>query len=390
MTTDVEADLRHEFDAAARPDGLHFSPEAILRQGSRSVRRRRIVAVGSASMAVAVMVAGAALLSRPHPTAAPQPAIHTTTTGTVQSSLGVNYGTSFQFELKRNTKVTSNLRLFAVKTPGAKRQQLGEWSIRPGQKPDAVWKSGMFDGHPFTVGLVPGKGVDVTLGNGNQYAVSWDNTNIPGYTMFAVEYQNFGGKEPTRPTEIARIVWAGPDGVVDGVEGNHRLTGRVFTMDRSVSVKVVLRPGKGGRTTVFGATQFQSPTESGYTTDLSVATTDASGAAVLTGFYATEHRVTKGKSQGLYVGPDGSPMAAGILPAGASDIGVDLSSGERMTGLAKTETLPDGRVIFALDAKLRKGVPNKDLIKAVTWTYADGSQGLATVNQKRPPPPVAR
>ena len=77
MTTDLEADLRREFDAAGRPAGLTFHAETVLRQGSRTVRRRRIIAVGSAAMAVALVATGASLFARPDDKALPLPASST-------------------------------------------------------------------------------------------------------------------------------------------------------------------------------------------------------------------------------------------------------------------------------------------------------------------------
>ena len=68
MSTDLEADLRREFDTVGAPSGLTFSPESVLRQGNRTIRRHRIIAAGSAAMAV-VLVAGGAALTRPHDTA---------------------------------------------------------------------------------------------------------------------------------------------------------------------------------------------------------------------------------------------------------------------------------------------------------------------------------
>ncbi len=49
----------------------------------------------------------------------------------------------------------------------------------------------------------------------------------------------------------------GQHGIVDGIAGDQRLTGRVLNIDKSVAVKVVLRPGDGGRTTVTGQIVIQ-------------------------------------------------------------------------------------------------------------------------------------
>ena len=77
MSTDLEADLRREFDAASTPAGLTFSPESVLRRASRTIRRRRIIAAGSAAMAVAVVATGASLFARPDDKALPLPASST-------------------------------------------------------------------------------------------------------------------------------------------------------------------------------------------------------------------------------------------------------------------------------------------------------------------------
>ena len=77
MSTDLEADLRREFDAASPPSSLTFHAESVLRQGNRTIRRRRIVAAGSAAMAVAVVATGASLFARPDDKALPLPASST-------------------------------------------------------------------------------------------------------------------------------------------------------------------------------------------------------------------------------------------------------------------------------------------------------------------------
>jgi hypothetical protein len=82
MTIDLEGDLRREFNAATPPSSLTFNPESVMRQGSRSVRRRRIVAAGSAAMAVAVVATGASLFARPDDKGQPQPASSTAVTVT--------------------------------------------------------------------------------------------------------------------------------------------------------------------------------------------------------------------------------------------------------------------------------------------------------------------
>jgi len=81
----------------------------------------------------------------------------------------------------------------------------------------------------------------------------------------------------------------------------------------------------------------------------------------------------------------GAPLAAGILPPGATEIGVILTTNEARTGLAVSTRLSDGRVIFALNGNFGLSAdPSKDSIKAVTWTNADGSQGRIAVTQGQP------
>jgi hypothetical protein len=108
--------------------------------------------------------------------------------------------------------------------------------------------------------------------------------------MFFVGYSGVANeKEPSRPSTISSIRWTGPDGVLNGIEGDHRLTGRVFTPRRTptsqsqtLSVDVVLRPARGGRTTVFGQTHLAEDL-GGYGLNLSAATTNPSGVAVAAG-----------------------------------------------------------------------------------------------------------
>lgn len=81
----------------------------------------------------------------------------------------------------------------------------------------------------------------------------------------------------------------------------------------------------------------------------------------------------------------GGPLAAGVLPPGATAVGVVLTTNEARTGLEVTKRLPDGRVILALDASFgRSANPAQDSIRAVTWTNADGSKGQIKVTQKKP------
>jgi hypothetical protein len=183
-------------------------------------------------------------------------------------------------------------------------------------------------------------------------------------------------KEATRTAEIASISWSGPTGIVDGIAGDQRLTGRVLNIDKSVAVKVVLRPGDGGRTTVSG--QVWVPIVGGGSTfhsaflSLSVAASDPSGAAVVTG-----RQPIVGVNQ---VGP---PVAAGILPPGSSGIEVILTTGAATHPIIVSKRLNDGRVIFALEVASTKATgPGRDSIKAVTWTNADGTQGRMDVTQK--------
>ena len=116
--------------------------------------------------------------------------------------------------------------------------------------------------------------------------------------------------------------------------------------------------------------------------DLNAAATDASGAAIVTGHQPILERTL---SQGQYVmeAVAGPPVAAGVLPSGATDIGVDLASGETIPGRALTQRLPDGRVIFALNVTYGTADPRRASIKAVTWHNADGTQGRIAVTQKK-------
>jgi hypothetical protein len=81
---------------------------------------------------------------------------------------------------------------------------------------------------------------------------------------------------------------------------------------------------------------------------------------------------------------DGPPVAAGILPPGSSGISVLLTSGFAPRPVVVSDRLPDGRVIFAIKAeKAHPTDPSTDSIKAITWTYADGSPGRMDVTQKQ-------
>jgi hypothetical protein len=375
MTTDLEADLRREFDAATPPSSLTFHPESVLRQGNWTIRRRRLIAAGSAAMAVGLVAVGATVMNRPHNTAAPQPASHKATTGIVRAQVGFLAGT-FQVEVDLDPRVESNVK-FSVVTPDGRRQEVGRSSTgKPGQNPDATWGSGVVEGRPVTIGLVPSSAsnVAITFADGASYGYGFSELADTGYRMFAVEYT-----AKARPTDIASIRWTGPTGIVDGIEGNHRLTGRTLTMSKGVSVEVVLRPGDGGTTTVFGNTYLHLNGNSAGI-PLTRATADSSGAAVVTGRQVIEHTEAKG----VVFMSDGPPIAAGILPPGAANIAAILTTGAPASTVVVPQRLPDGRVIFAVKAEsAHPSVPSKDSIKAVTWTNADGTQGRKDVTQKQ-------
>jgi len=412
MTTDLEADLCREFDVARPPSTLTFSPDSVLRQGNRTIRRRRIIAAGSAAMAVAVVATGASLLTRPDDSALPLPASSTAATGIVR---GPHWGAGdgvYDITFNRDTSVKSNVHYFFTPQGGQKKEVGSSSTGKPGQKPDAVWKSGIVDGRPFTIGLVPSpaRAVAITFADGGSSnsaqtgsgrffrAVGIEELKGTGFSVFYVDYTPTSGgpfpKEPRRPSEIASIRWTGPTGIVDGIEGDHRLSGRTLTMGKGLAVEVVLRPGDDGRITVFGRTLVYPDVLRdvvGYTADLSLATTDISGAAVVTGRQPTTPYPESPESPdplsvGGFIPPGGGvPIAAGILPPGAKEIGVILTTGVAPYPIVVSEVLADGRVIFAVKAQesAEPTGPRKASIKAITWTNADGTPGRMNVTQKQ-------
>jgi hypothetical protein len=397
MSTDLESDLRREFDAVRAPGSLTFSPDSVVRTGRRTILRRRIIASGSAAIAVALVATGASLLTRPDDKAAPQPATRTATTGIVLGQTAHLWGGQSEVRFDRDPEVGSNVR-FSVLGKDGQRHELGVSSTgRPGQPPTAVWKSAMVDGHPVTIGLFPGRSLDwLTIAFARQapHPVGSEELKGTGFSMFYIDYSVAPQEEEAAaPTDIASISWAGPDGIVDGIEGTDRLTGRVLNLDRSVSVKVVLRPGDGERAIVSaqaviqlggGASSSTALDFLGGLSALTVASTDASGAAVVTGRTPVLQNATIKGVRTAEV-HEGSPLAAGVLPPGATAVGVVLTTNEARTGLAVTRRLPDGRVVFALNASFgRSGEPANDSIRAVTWTNADGSKDQIKVTQKKP------
>ena len=380
MTTDLEADLRREFDVASLPSGLTFSPDSVLCQGNRTIRRHRMVAAGSAAMAVALVAVGATLFARPDDKALPLPATHIATTGIAKAQAGFKWGQS-QVQFDRDVRVRANV-IFSVMAKDGRWHEVGRASThKPGQKPDAIWKSGVMDGHPFTIGLIPGQNElpIVRLSDGDSYGTGGDFLKDTGYAMFYIDYAAAANvPEPAGPSEITSIRWTGPNGVIDGIEGNTRLSGRVLTLSTNLSVDVVLGSDQAGRSTVLGQTNGR---DSGSSAGLpmSTATTDVAGVAVMTGRAPV---VRKAKVGHIWSG--GAPIAAGILPPGASHIEVILTTNQVASGLPLLERLPDGRVIFAVKAEgAQPPNPSKDSIKAVTWTYVDGTQGRQDVTQKR-------
>jgi hypothetical protein len=237
------------------------------------------------------------------------------------------------------------------------------------------------------MGLVPGadQSVTVTFANGASYGISAGPLKGTGYTMFVVDYQEFNakGKKPAQPEKIVSVSWSGQSGAVDGIEGDHRLTGRVLALSQTHSVEVVLRPAAAGRTTAFGSARL---TDDGSffsaATPLSLATTDPSGAAVITGRRPVLRMTNINGVPSKAVFDDG-PLAAGVLPRGSSDIGVDLTTGKVAAWRAVSERLPDGSVIFAISGTVGLSTdPSRDSITAVTWTNPDGTRGRIAVSQK--------
>ncbi|HEY8820465.1 MAG TPA: hypothetical protein VIM49_00710 [Dermatophilaceae bacterium] len=265
-------------------------------RSSSCVRRHRITAAFSAAVAVALVATGETLLTRPHDSAAPVPASHVATNGIVRAQAGFSSGTA-QVELNRDVSVESNVKYSYITLDGVRHDVGASSTGKPGQKPDATWRSAMVDGHPVTIGLVPSpaRNLEVTFAGGSQHGISLAELKGTGYVMFAVDYALFEKaptnaavlgtniKEATRTSEIASISWSGPTGIVDGIAGDQRLTGRVLNIDKSVAVKVVLRPGDGGKTTVSGQVVIQIGGGASSFRSMTVATTDPSGAAVVTG-----------------------------------------------------------------------------------------------------------
>ena len=110
MTTDLEADLRREFDAASPPSSLTYSTDSVLRQGSRTIRRRRIIAAGSAALAVAVVATGASLFARPHNSAHPLPAAGSSATspsGAASSTVAACTGAQLSGKVFRTSSQSS-------------------------------------------------------------------------------------------------------------------------------------------------------------------------------------------------------------------------------------------------------------------------------------------
>ena len=197
MRTDPESDLRREFDAVGAPSGLTFSPESVLRQGKRTILRRRIIAGGSAAIAVVLAVTGASLLTRPDDRAAPQPATRTATTGIVRAQARFSSGT-VQVELNRDVSVESNVKYSFITLDGVRHDVGGSSTGKPGEKPDATWRSAMVEGHPVTIGLVPSpaRNLEVTFAGGSPNGIVTQELKGTGYVMFAVDYALLA-KEPT-------------------------------------------------------------------------------------------------------------------------------------------------------------------------------------------------
>ncbi|GAA1966864.1 hypothetical protein GCM10009817_03440 [Terrabacter lapilli] len=71
MTTTPESDVRAALNGATHVDGLSFDPEAVLLEGRRVVRRRRLAVTGLAAAATAVVAVVAVQLGTGQPRALP-------------------------------------------------------------------------------------------------------------------------------------------------------------------------------------------------------------------------------------------------------------------------------------------------------------------------------
>lgn len=71
MTTTPESDVRAALNGATHVDGLSFDPEAVLLEGHRVVRRRRLAVTGLAAAATAVVAVVAVQLGTGQPRALP-------------------------------------------------------------------------------------------------------------------------------------------------------------------------------------------------------------------------------------------------------------------------------------------------------------------------------
>lgn len=114
--------------------------------------------------------------------------------------------------------------------------------------------------------------------------------------------------------------------------------------------------------------------------------TDPGAVAVVTAHEPIVERVLC-KGRRVISGTAGRPIAAGILPPGASEIGVIPATNEVAIVLrVRTPARQPGGLRGPGGGAAHPSSLGKDSIKAVTWTNAHGSQG----RKERPPPRPVR
>ena len=264
MSTRLEDDLRSALADATPPPALSFDPEAVLRQGRRTVRIHRTARASAVTLAAALVAAvGAGVLGGGVLGGARRPAGPADGSGPgvqppVTATLGIG-GQRYVVSLGFDPKDDTNLDFYRLDGSGH-RQQLGGSSTKGLGADQATWGYG--PGSTVVLGVVPAgaRAVRAVSGVDEAARVPVSTRALPGTPFEAFAAQVPAARSDEAP--LSRVTWTSSAGVLraypptEGVaftlSGGDKLT---VTLDRSAATPVMrAEVSEGGRLEQLGAT----------------------------------------------------------------------------------------------------------------------------------------
>ncbi|GAA1232144.1 hypothetical protein [Oryzihumus leptocrescens] len=229
MTTRLEDDLRAALSGATAPSALSFDPDAVLRQGRRTVHTRRAIracVVGLVTLAVAAT--GVAVATRDQARPRPAGPARSTTPAGLRPSATLGWGTDrFGVDyLTRDGLGGYDIRVYRLKN--GVREQLGAWGGSGSPAASVLFGPGAagVDGTVVHVGVAPSgiSGLRPFFSAGDQAPADparWEVRTAPlggtGFEAVAVRF--------TSTADVQHL--AGFD--YTGVDGSLKVTGGVET-----------------------------------------------------------------------------------------------------------------------------------------------------------------